>query len=259
MRKKEKKGLRCAVGLLKSYPMTANLLTTGADAKTKKGEKLNVKTGILYLAPFTEASQQLGRKINLCPHASAGCSAACLFTAGRGRMKNVYQARVNKTLRFMKERGQFLIDLRQSIRKFELKFSKKGFKCAVRLNGTSDLPWEKLINFSSFPTVQFYDYTKNPQRAIENAQGKHPANYHLTFSLSESNDEDAKRVLKAGCNVAVVFSPRKTENGLPKTFWRRKVIDGDISDVRFLDPKGGKIVGLKAKGKAKTDTSGFVR
>ena len=35
------------------------------------------------------------------------------------------------------------------------------------------------------------------------------------------------------------------------------MVNGDNSDVRFIDPKGV-IVGLIAKGKAKKDESGFV-
>jgi hypothetical protein len=42
-----------------------------------------------------------------------------------------------------------------------------------------------------------------------------------------------------------------TYNGLP-------VFNGDDSDLRFLDPKGV-IVGLYAKGRARKDTSGFVK
>jgi hypothetical protein len=36
------------------------------------------------------------------------------------------------------------------------------------------------------------------------------------------------------------------------------VFNGDDSDLRFLDPKNS-IIGLYAKGKAKKDTSGFVK
>jgi hypothetical protein len=35
------------------------------------------------------------------------------------------------------------------------------------------------------------------------------------------------------------------------------VIDGDLSDLRFLD-RTGVVVGVRAKGKAKKDVSGFV-
>jgi putative transposon-encoded protein len=127
----------------------------------------------------------------------------------------------------------------------------------VRLNGTSDIAWEKLklnnLNLMElFPRVAFYDYTKNPKRALDNAAGRHPKNYRLVFSRSETNEADCKRVLEARGNVAVVF--RKT---LPKRYLGKRVIVGDESDLRFLDPRGC-VVGLTAKGKAKRSESGFV-
>jgi hypothetical protein len=127
----------------------------------------------------------------------------------------------------------------------------------VRLNGTSDISWEKISytngvhRFSSimesFPDIQFYDYTKNPNRTDL------PPNYSLSFSLAENNDDNAKAALKKGLNLAVVFRKKP-----PVKFWGRKVVDADEDDLRFLDPSGV-ICGLKAKGKARKDTSGFVR
>jgi len=54
-------------------------------------------------------------------------------------------------------------------------------------------------------------------------------------------------------NVAVVFRNKI----LPETYLGYKVINGDKTDLRFLDEKGV-IVGLYAKGKATKDTTGFV-
>jgi hypothetical protein len=132
----------------------------------------------------------------------------------------------------------------------------------IRLNGTSDLPWEKFkcvrdgIEYrnpmEAFPDVQFYDYTKIPARALKWVRGDMPANYHVTFSASESNDDASRMVAMAGGNVAVVFDQ------IPADYYGRNVVDGDDSDLRFLDPVGV-IVGLKAKGEAKRDDSGFVK
>jgi hypothetical protein len=124
----------------------------------------------------------------------------------------------------------------------------------IRLNGTSDLGWEGLARqiMAEFPNVQFYDYTKVKPRMLKFCQGKMPANYHLTFSRSETNWEDCKEVLKAGGNVAAVFYKQ-----LPKDYEGYTVVDGDLSDLRFLDSKNV-IVGLKAKGKARHDDSNFV-
>ena len=227
--------------------MKLNLLSVGADAKTVKGEKFGYLTGILYLAPANEAG--FG---NLCPNASAGCLASCLYTAGRGAMSNVKQARIRKTRLFFSDKAKFLATIFEDIGNLIKAGAKEGKKVCVRLNGTSDVPWERLGIFDKFPQVQFYDYTKSATRAVEFATGKMPKNYHLTFSRSESNETSAIQVLKAGGNIAAVFA-----SALPKKWNGYKVIDGDESDLRFNDKKNV-VVGLKAKGKGKKDTSGFV-
>jgi hypothetical protein len=126
-----------------------------------------------------------------------------------------------------------------------------------RLNLTSDLPWEKIkFNgqnvFDAFPLVTFYDYTKSVERMTAFVNGEMPSNYHLTFSRSETNGAIALAILRSGGNVAMVF--RKS---LPSSYMGFEVVDGDETDLRFLDGKG-KIVGLKEKGLAKKDETGFV-
>ena len=101
--------------------------------------------------------------------------------------------------------------------------------------------------FNQFPQVQFYDYTKIPTRKVS-----HIKNYHLTWSYSEANDKYAKLFDSVPYNKAVVFN-----GGLPRIFKGMKVIDGDKTDMRFLD-KTNRVVGLKAKGEAMKDDSGFV-
>jgi len=230
------------------------LLSISQDAKTIKGEQFGYLTGILYLAPSNESAI-----MNTCPFASKGCRAACLFTAGRGEQTNVRNTRINKTVFFKLDRDGFMATIAQNIEKLCHKAKKRGLKPAVRLNGTSDLPWHEIpikghVNIMAiFPHVQFYDYTAVPQKAIDYAMGKLPANYHVTFSKKESNDMAVSEAVSAGTNVAVVFA---TPN-FPKTYLGRPVVSGDTSDLRFLD--GNRvIVGLKAKGKARKDTSGFV-
>lgn len=229
---------------------------TTENAKTSKGESLGYLTGILYLAP----SDLSGR--NVCPHASEGCRAACLFSAGMGAFSNVQDARVNKTLAFFANPKGFIEDLANDIKALIRKAAREGLEPCIRLNGTSDLPWENLggevgVNLMRrFPQIRFYDYTKNPSRVRAFLEGRFPSNYSLTFSRSECNGEAALELAKAGANVAVVFSTKKG-NDLPKKWAGRPVIDGDVSDLRFLDARG-RIVGLRAKGKARKDESGFV-
>lgn len=220
-----------------NHYIPSSLLTTD-NAKTIKGEKLGWKTYILYMSPFTQNSQNK----NICPMASAGCAAACLFTAGHGSMSNVQKGRTNKTEFFLNNRAEFLKMLYIEIAQLELKHRLQGTKFTVRLNGTSDISWEKfkIVEdkniFELFPTVQFYDYTKNHLRF----KSKLPENYNLVFSRSESNHETALKMLQAGINVAMVFDKK------PSDYKGYKVIDGDKNDLRFLDDKGV-IIGLQYK------------
>ena len=231
------------------------LLGINTNYKTVKSEKVGVLTGIIYMAPYNLSGK------NVCPGASAGCAAACLNTAGRGAMGVVQKARLKKTNRFFEDRQQFLWDLAGEISNLERQAKAKGLKAAVRLNGTSDLPYEryKLSGtkrrdsdkniMEMFPNVQFYDYTKLENRIVGQTL---PANYHLTFSRAEDNDHKLEDVLKH-TSAAVVFSGE-----LPATWRGYPVIDGDEHDARFTDAGPGVIIGLTAKGKARHDSSGFV-
>lgn len=224
-----------------------NLLGIGTDAKTSKGADYGYLTGILYLAPASISGWEV------CPSRSEGCTQACLFTAGRGAFSNVQNARIRKTQLLFNNRAEFLKVLRNDIRLLVEKANKLNMKPCVRLNGTSDLGWEGIAKdiIEEFSDVQFYDYTKVLARMLRYCDGKFPKNYHLTFSRSESNQDACDTVLQKGGNVAAVFGT------VPSLYNGYKVIDGDKNDLRFLDGSNV-IVGLKAKGKARLDNSGFV-
>ena len=229
-----------------------NLLST-ANPKIQKGTKLGYLSFILHLAP-TDLSGH-----NTCPKATAGCKAACLNTAGRGGMfkkgentNMIQKARIRKTLAFFADREQFMKDLAKDIRKGIKQATKLGLTPVFRLNGTSDLSFEKYEVegakniFALFPDVQFYDYTKVLGRKVEGIN-----NYHLTFSAADGNDADVNKAIAQGMNVTVVFDK------IPATYKGKEVFNADETDLRFLDPKGV-VLGLKAKGRAKKDTTGFV-
>jgi|APGre2960657404_1045060.scaffolds.fasta_scaffold16128_1 hypothetical protein len=237
------------------------LLTRG-NPKILKGTKRGYITFILHLAPASVSGY------NVCAMATDGCKLACLNTAGRGGIPNskavtviarhgevtvpnvIQAARIAKTVWFFQDRASFMAQLVKEIAAGIAYAERQGLIPVFRLNGTSDIRWEAVevdghANIMEmFPTVQFYDYTKLVNRKAL------PANYRLTFSLAENNDMAA---WASGLNVAAVFKGK-----LPATFMGRSVIDGDETDLRFLDPVGV-VVGLKAKGKAKRDTTGFVR
>jgi hypothetical protein len=246
-----------------------SLLTIG-NPKTLRGEKRGYRTAILHLAPHKLSG------FNVCPSATEGCAAACLNTAGRGGMGTgalagdelananaIQRARVRRTLEYFNDRPAFVATLAHEIGLFVKRCERDGFVPCVRLNGTSDLRWETTPAgdapslMAVYPSLQFYDYTKLANR-------KHlPPNYHLTYSLAEGarNEKGAAVALANGMSVAVVLRGCG-DSAHPKPFpryWRgRPLVDGDESDLRFLDPRGV-YVGLRAKGRAKHDASGFVR
>lgn len=224
-----------------------SLLSIDTNAKTVKGQKRGYLTGILYLAP-----DRLSGLINVCVHASDGCRKTCLYSAGRGAFNSVQKARIAKTAHYVKDRESFLATLTENVASVIRKAKAKRMHPVIRLNGTSDIGWERYSVIQAFKTTRFYDYTKNADRMFAFLDGKLPSNYSLTFSRSEANESQCLEVLKRGGNVAVVF--RKS---LPTHWQGFPVINGDENDLRFLDPKGV-VVGLTAKGKAKTDTTGFV-
>ena len=223
------------------------LLSVNADTKTIKSNKAGFLTGILYLAPYDLSG------VNLCPFAKvAECHVACLNTAGRGVFNNVKSARLRKAKLFNENRGEFMAQLIEDINKLKRQAKKKNMQAVVRLNGTSDIEWENIrvgeFNiFGLFPDLQFYDYTKNPNRK------NLPDNYDLTFSYSgvESFIKFNRQALSNNMRIATVFRI------MPSEFLGRQVINGDDHDARFIEDKN-LVIGLKAKGKARQDKTGFV-
>lgn len=217
------------------------MLTVG-NPKTQKGEKLGYLTGILHLAPARLSGYEV------CASRSTGCTAGCLNFSGRGRFTRTQEARIRKTQLWFQDRDKFKADLIRSIEALERKAARENLTPAIRLNGTSDIMWERIWPelFDRFSHIQFYDYTKHGNR------WDLPDNYDLTFSRAEQTGLwTVQETLKKGRNVAVVF------DNLPDTWAGYPVTNGDETDLRFLDPKPS-IVGLKAKGDARHDTSGFV-
>jgi hypothetical protein len=238
------------------------LLSVG-NPKVLKGIKQGYNTYILHLAPANLSGYET------CPKRTVGCTSACLNTAGRGGMfkkgettNTIQKARIRKTKMFFENRAEFMADLVKDIELAIKQSEKKGLIPVFRLNGTSDLSFEKyevIRNgklyrniFSAFADNIFYDYTKILGRKIADIP-----NYSLTFSAADGNDNDVAKAITQGYNIATVFGIKKTLP-MPDSYLGLPVFNGDESDLRFLDPKQV-IVGLYAKGKAKKDETGFVK
>lgn len=228
------------------------LLGVNSDTKTTKGTTKGFLTGIMYLIPND----------SLCPNSmNAGCREGCLVTSG---LASVYQsipaARLKKTQWYENDYASFMLQLCKDIEALIRKAGRENMTPCVRLNGTSDIDWQSKSFtdkdgiwhrniMAKYPSLQFYDYSKLPRPVKEK-------NYHLTFSYSANPDyaKTVKKMLKMPNPIAVVFSTKR----FPATFLGRTVVDGDSTDLRFLDADNV-VVGLKAKGKMREgDTSGMV-
>jgi hypothetical protein len=233
----------------KSYKPVKNLLSPG-DTNIKTAKNI-LESYIMYMAPADTVEG-----LNLCPFASNGCKKVCIYTTGRGRFSNVQLSRINKSKFWGYDRANFYIQLANELLKIHDKAIKQNKQIAVRLNGTSDIDHLYLLERYSgidfldqfYSSLLFYDYTKN----VNHISRYRNTSYKITFSRSETNEAEAKKVLKLGGNVAVVF-----QDQLPETWNGYQVINGDETDLRYFDPVNV-VVGLKAKGDAKKDRSGFV-
>jgi hypothetical protein len=219
------------------------------SAKAEKCTGVGVLNRVLYFTPGI-----------FCPAATSACRAACLgHTSGNMQLPGSALARDQRSALYLEDRDVFLQILRTELHKLRVAAKRQGMKAAVRLNGTSDLPWERLHPqlFADFPDISFFDYTKLRPRMHAflsrrlNA-GEWPSNYHLTFSGDGNLLKEAKEMLARGGNVALVFWPK-----FPTSWQGHQVVNGDAHDARFLDPEGV-VVGLHAKGIARVDLEGFV-
>lgn len=258
--------------LADSVEAAPSSLLTYSNPKTAKGESLGYLTGIMHLAPYKAAG------FNVCAQATAGCAAACLNTSGHGSFsETVHRARIRRTKWFRQDRQAFMLRIHADILLGLRKAKREGLTLVIRLNGTSDIPWENVryvwpdgfqgweqggtgTIFEAFPDVQFYDYTKVAIRFGRNL----PPNYDLTMSAADGNEKHVEFAQSHGARVAMVFrnsDKPMTEARrwtLPDTYNGVPLVDGDKSDLRFLEPSGV-IIGLKAKALARKDTTGFVR
>jgi hypothetical protein len=236
------------------------------DPKTSKSVEQGYITGITYLGHHKTSG------FNVCNDATPGCSRECLEYAGRGSMKPTQIARIKRTLFLFQHRAEYFLQAEREWESLIRQADRRKLIPVGRPNGTSDLPYERMPftgksgrrygslmeRFPDGRDIFWMDYTKNPTRAREQP-------YNLTFSRAETptNQAHALELLDQGINIAVVFGvPSRADKfghkkPLPETWEGHTVIDGDLHDLRFLDPRGV-VVGLRSKGTALHDKTGFV-
>lgn len=217
--------------------------------------------------------------VNVCPHATAACIAACvLWFAGRTVTASVRAAAIARTMLWHELPAVFYARLRKELRAQERRASKIGARSFVRLNVASDIDHGPELP-AEFPATTFYGYSKNPARVAAAIAGEYGPNYHESLSIHEhSTAADVLPILRAGGNVVVVVDsyyhgPTKRYGTLPAAVCfvgpngeRLTVpaVDGDVSDIRAPEFDGrGVAVCLRLKGgrksKARATESGFAR
>jgi len=245
------------------------------NPKTAKSKE---ETRILHLAPSIISGKQV------CPNAG-NCAKICLHFAGIPYlMGGKKTCRVRKTLAYFDDRQSFL-ELTATAILYNRSILSAAELLAIRLNGTSDILWETLEftvspelsmfwrvkfgvyivpttypsiihMFSHYPEllIKFYDYTKN-----RHAWGECQAiGYHLTYSFdgwdNAKNIKLCNEALVNGVNVAAAFNLKKKrpmfkmlEGGNALSVKSVPIVDGDLTDYRPSDPKGGHIIGLRFK------------
>lgn len=214
------------------------------STKHEKAYKYEELVYTLYLAPAKMSGYEV------CPMRTKECTLLCLNESGRNKMdthKNtINNSRIKKTKLFFEEREFFMGWLVDEIKQAKKKAEDLGYHFSVRLNNTSDISPESFymsvegVNVNVlqlFPDVQFYDYTKVPNRMRLKEKYK---NYDLTFSFSGENMEECFKMLFNHTRVAMVFDK------VPETYKGYKVVDGDLYDMRYRD-EPNVIVGLKFK------------
>ena len=188
-------------------------------AKTEGLEDVGV-TG-LYLAPATHIEGlNTCKNSGLCVH---GCIAFTGFL-GLHHQKTIQ----DRTLALYHYTERYLVDMLRELYIQSFKASIDDKSLYIRLNGTSDLPFYKVLDMDAIVSdfnglAGFYDYTKYP--VVKNPW----SSYHLTYSYSETT----KKIHNSFDRVAIVVTKKdkiKLLNEHPAVF-----CDGDAHDIRPLD------------------------
>jgi len=241
---------------------------------TGRPDKLNAKlakNGESYLTiPLTLAPHKASGIGNLCSFATTPCIDGCLnrsgmATADSSVTDHIMAGRIARARLYFQDRSQFLAMYRRELSNALRLAKKNGLKAISRPNVLSDIDWAKTHRdlILEFPDIMFYGYTKNPYAMMRFIDGQYPSNYYLTFSRSDKNENKCLEILGRGGNVTVIFDTKysgRSKHPLPSSWKGFPVIDGDETDLRFLDPKGV-VVGLRAKGllrRPENQDTGFV-
>ena len=166
------------------------------------------------------------------------CIKTCLAFKGLAKVyPSVIKSRKAKSEYFVNDTDTFIKQLIREIKNQEKRALKKNKKAVVRLNGFTDIDYDKYGIFKLFPNVQFYDYSADYERVLNNNN----PNLHYTFSYKGNNLKECIELLKNDVSIAVIdISENQFFND-----YEVEHIDGDKHDFRFKHGKA--IVWLSEK------------
>lgn len=231
-------------------------------------------------AGVTLAPSKRSGIVNVCPHATAACILVCvLWFAGRTVTKAVRAAATKRTRLWFYDPARFYVRLHRELTALTKRAARQGVRAFCRLNVASDIDHPHDIA-TAHPAVTLYDYTKSVEKATAYGRGELPANYHVSYSVSERSTFADVRALNAlGVNMVVVFDshyfgPLHRYGAIPsRVIFRDRTtgdditvdtVDGDIHDLRTPEFDGrGVCVALRAKGskslRQRAAELGFIR
>lgn len=228
---------------------------SASNPKALKGLFQGYVTVTLSLAPSNFSGKQVCYR-------DKHCRDNCLYWQGRGRMPQIQDARINKTVKYHNDPELFAKQVCRELETIQDNLSPHNLKVACRLNCFSDIRWESKVFkslgghtlFQANPNVQFYDYTKYPW-GTRDAWANMPRNYHLTYSYDGTKEDLANcyEILDNGHNVMSVYNKAHFNNLCTDLAlgcdllspWGFKIINAEASDNRFLDPKPAICIGLE--------------
>lgn len=216
----------------------------GASAKLRKNESfrsygLAMPPERLWIGPnagdvshvHVADWQYLG---NVCPWAD-GCVESCIASTGHYGMGQS-AARTWVRVLWHGNRGLFLRLLNAELGAIDRAMHRESRRrhrrvtASVRLNVTSDVQWSRYVNFSLFPRVMFYDYTKN-DKARAGAE-----NHDISVSVTRRYSvADIRRMARQGLRPVVVVPT--ADDADAATFAGIPAVNGDATDERYRDPR----------------------
>ena len=221
----------------------SNRKIMGSSTKVELGQGFGYFTSVLYLAPARLSGYEV------CGGRSVECTRGCLSHQS-GHLAFHQAGSIFKTWWFFTDKEEFQTAAIAELHAAMSKAKRKGFKFAVRMNGTSDIPFKKVYQWAEENDVQCYEYTKLKSVIVRYLDRDDMV--HRTYSIDETQASFsfAKTFCELGGNASIVIpSARKAKAEAIAALQDLDlpIVDGDEHDLRFRDPVGA-IAYLKAKG-----------